>query len=78
MVYKKLLEFYKVAFETLTKKGAKLIIKMVLENDRLPRIVQDFLQYSEALHKLIINATLEIVEEMRTMLYHDKSKLKCL
>ncbi|KAG2002730.1 hypothetical protein GB937_009603 [Aspergillus fischeri] len=33
MVYQKMLEFYKVAYEMLSRKGAKLIIKMVLETD---------------------------------------------
>ncbi|KAH8695691.1 hypothetical protein BGW36DRAFT_429550 [Talaromyces proteolyticus] len=72
LVYQKLLEFYKVAFETLTRKGAKLIMKIILENDRLPNIVQEFLKYSESLRKLLDKATLEIMEEMRTMLYHDR------
>ncbi|OKL57502.1 hypothetical protein UA08_06898 [Talaromyces atroroseus] len=71
LVYMKLLEFYKVAFEILTRKGAKLIMKMILENDRLPKIVQGFLQYSETLRKLIDKATFEIVEDIKGMLYDD-------
>jgi DNA replication initiation complex subunit (GINS family) len=73
-VYQKILEFYKVAFEILTRKGVKLIMKMVLENDRLPVIVEDFLKYSDSLGKIVQNATLEIVEDIRSMLYDRESE----
>lgn len=72
-VYQKLLEFYNVAFEILTRKGAKLVMKMILENDRLPNIVQEFLGRAENLRKLVQNAMWEIVEDIKTMLYNDKS-----
>ncbi|KAI2924476.1 hypothetical protein CBS147371_938 [Aspergillus niger] len=74
MVYQKLLEFYKVAYEMLSRKGTKLIIKMVLETDRLPNIVQEFLKYSDTLRNLIQKATWEIVEDIKAMLYdHERS-----
>lgn len=68
-VYQKILEFYKVAFEILTRKGAKLVMKLILENNRLPNIVQDFLKHAETLRKLVQKATLEIVEDIKAMLY---------
>ncbi|KAB8212932.1 hypothetical protein BDV33DRAFT_210698 [Aspergillus novoparasiticus] len=74
MVYQKIIEFYKVAYEMLSRKGAKLIIKMVLETDRLPSIVQDFLRHSDTLRNLIQKATWEIVEDIKTMLYDHESK----
>lgn len=75
MVYQKLLEFYKVAYEMLSRKGTKLIIKMVLETDRLPNIVQEFLKYSDTLRNLIQKATWEIVEDIKAMLYDHESNL---
>lgn len=75
MVYQKLLEFYRVAYEMLSRKGTKLIIKMVLETDRLPNIVQEFLKYSDTLRSLIQKATWEIVEDIKAMLYDHESKL---
>ncbi|KAG9231371.1 hypothetical protein BJ875DRAFT_506721 [Amylocarpus encephaloides] len=69
LVYQKLLEFYNVAFEILTRKGVKLVMKIILENDRLPNIVQDFLRHAENLRKLVQKATWEIVEDIRAMLY---------
>ena len=73
-VYQKILEFYKVAFEILTRKGAKLVVKLILENDRLPSIVQGFLKHAETLRKLVQKATLEIVEDIKAMLYDRESK----
>ncbi|KND93213.1 hypothetical protein TOPH_02393 [Tolypocladium ophioglossoides CBS 100239] len=72
LVYQKLLEFYNAALEILSKKGAKLVIKMVLETDRLPNIVKEFLQYADSLHKLVQTATWNIAEDIKTMLIdHD-------
>ncbi|EKG09569.1 NACHT nucleoside triphosphatase [Macrophomina phaseolina MS6] len=68
-VYQKILEFYLVAHEILTRRGRKLIMKMILETDRLPNIVQDFLRHADTLRKLIEKATFEIVEDIKTMLY---------
>lgn len=73
-VYQKLLEFYKVAHEILTRRGVKLVIKMVLETDRLPNIVQDFLRHADTLRKLVEKATWEVVEDIKAMLYDSESK----
>lgn len=78
MVYKKLLEFYKVAFDILTRKGVKLIMKMVLENDRLPSIVQEFLKCAEILHKLVEKSIWGITQDIQSMLYHSESELPCI
>lgn len=73
-MYQKLLEFYKAGYEILTNKGAKLMIRLVLENDRLPIIVQDFLRHADTLRKLVQKATWEIVEDIKAMLYDHESK----
>jgi hypothetical protein len=73
-VYEKLLEFYKAAFEIVTGKGAALLMKMILETDRLAEIVEDFLSHADTLRKLIQKATWEIVEDIRAMLYDRESK----
>jgi len=50
------------------------VLKMILENDRLPNIVQDFLRHAEILRKLVQKATWEIVEDIKAMLYDRESK----
>ncbi|MCJ1398882.1 hypothetical protein MMC11_002083 [Xylographa trunciseda] len=42
---------------------------MILENDRLPNIIQDFLRHAETLQKVVQKATWEIVEDIKAMLY---------
>ncbi|KAK0642064.1 hypothetical protein B0T16DRAFT_462079 [Cercophora newfieldiana] len=69
LVYQKLLEFYSAAFEVLSKKGVKLVVKIVTDNGRLPVIVTEFLRHSDLLRKLIQKATWEIVEDIKNMLY---------
>lgn len=76
-VYRKILEFYKAAFEILTKRGAKLVMKMVLETDRLPSIIRDFLRHANNLGKLVQKATWEIVEDIKSMLYDRESEFSC-
>lgn len=49
-------------------------MKMVLETDRLPNIVQEFLKHADTLQKLISKSTLEIVEDIKSMLYDRESK----
>ncbi|KAL2263935.1 hypothetical protein VTK26DRAFT_4122 [Humicola hyalothermophila] len=68
-VYRSLLQFYNEAFQMLTKKGAKLVLALVLENGRLPGIVAEFLKQTEGLRRLVENATLEIVDDIRRMLF---------
>lgn len=50
-------------------------MKMILETDRLPNIVQEFLTRAETLRKLIEKSTWEIVEDIKSMLYDRESKL---
>jgi hypothetical protein len=58
----------------LTQRGRKLAMKMILETDRLPNIVQDFLRHADTLRKLIEKSTLEIVEDIKSMLYDRESE----
>jgi hypothetical protein len=48
---------------------------MVLEANRLPTIVQEFLKEAATLHTLIQTATSEIITEIKGMLYEQQSKL---
>ncbi|KAJ5804776.1 uncharacterized protein N7518_001079 [Penicillium psychrosexuale] len=73
-VYQKILEFYEAALEILKRTGARFIMKMVLENDRLPTIVQEFLECSQNLTKIISKATCEIQTDIQRMLYDRESK----
>lgn len=57
---KKILEFYKGAHEILTRKGVKLVMTRILENGRLPNIVQDFLRHADTLRKVVEKAIWEI------------------
>lgn len=74
-MYKKLLEFYQAAFEILSKGGPKLVMGLMLQNSRLPIIVQDFLKQADTLRKLVEKATWEIAEDIKAMLYDQESKL---
>lgn len=73
MVYKKILKFYKVAYQTLTRKGSRLILRIILQNSRLPGVVQDFLREAEILRRLLEKATWEIVQDIKEMLYDQES-----
>jgi hypothetical protein len=73
LVYQKLLEFYNVAFKILTRKGAKLVLKMILQNNQLPSIVQEFLIHADNLRKLVQKATWEIVGDIKALLYDQES-----
>ncbi|KAJ4298999.1 hypothetical protein N0V90_004243 [Kalmusia sp. IMI 367209] len=82
-VYREILEFYKVAHEILMRRGRKFAMGMILETDRLPNIVEEFVKQADMLRKLIEKATLEIVEDIKSMLYDreisrwlDNGKLK--
>ena len=50
-------------------------MKIVLETDRLPSIVQEFLRHANNLGKLVQKATWEIAEDIKCMLYDRESKL---
>lgn len=75
MVYRKILEFYKAGYEILTRRGARLVMKIVVETDRLPAIVDDFLRHADILRNLVQKATWEIVDDIKSMLYDRESKL---
>lgn len=75
LVYQKILEFYKTAFEIITSKGAKLVMKMVLESNRLPNIVQEFLQCADNLRRILEKATYEITQDIKDMVRDGESKL---
>lgn len=49
-------------------------MRMVLETDRLPNVVKEFLSRVDTLRKLIDTATSEIVEDIQAMLYDIESK----
>lgn len=49
-------------------------MKMVLENERLPSIVEEFLSHSDTLRIHVEKATAEIVGDIRAMLYDHESK----
>lgn len=48
-------------------------MKMALETDRLPNIVQGFLSHADNLRKLVQNATWEIAVDIKAMLYDGES-----
>lgn len=66
------MEFYKAAIEVLNDSGAKLVLRMMLNNVRLPEIVGDILERTGTLHKLVANATHGILVEVKTMLYEQE------
>lgn len=74
-VYQKILEFYNAALEILARKGAKLVMKLVSENDRLPTIVKDFLACADALHFIIQKATMDILDDIQKAIYFQDSKV---
>lgn len=51
-----------------------MVLRMMLDNVRLPGIIAEFLERTAALHKLVANATHEILVEVKTMLYEQESK----
>jgi hypothetical protein len=46
---------------------------MMLNNVRLPEIVGDLLERTGTLHKLVVNATHEILVEVKTILHEQQS-----
>lgn len=51
-----------------------MVLRMMLNNVRLPEIVGDFLKLTGALQKLVANATQGILLEVKTMLYEQESR----
>lgn len=57
----------------MAKKGMQLAIALLSEGGTPPDIVQDFLTHPEILHKIVQKATLEILEDIRSLLYDERS-----
>ncbi|KAJ5469732.1 hypothetical protein N7539_009350 [Penicillium diatomitis] len=72
LVYRKILEFYQAVCEMLARKGMRFVIKMVLESDRLPNIVQDIMKCSDILHNLVQTTTLKILQDIEDRLIHEQ------
>ena len=72
-VYKNIVQFHAVAYDILTRRGMKLLIKMVMDKDRLPDIVVEFLAHASTLQKLIQKATAEIALDIKNMLCEERS-----
>lgn len=68
-MYQKVLEFYDAALKLITRKGASLALRMAWENDHLATIIQEFLTSADKLEKIINKATLEIIGDIKMMLY---------
>ncbi|KAK9434875.1 NACHT domain protein [Metarhizium brunneum] len=73
-VYEKILEFYQAAYDILTRRKVKLVLKIILENDKLPAIIGEFITRASNLRNLIHTTTLEVVQEIQVMLYDQQSK----
>lgn len=72
--YKKILEFYEAALGILNSHGTKLILNTILDNDRLPKIIEDFLDSSQLLHQVVGKANYEISADIQEMCYDRESK----
>ena len=53
----------------------KLLIQMASERERLPEIVEDFLRQADILQKVVQKAAVEVVLDVRNMLYDSTSKI---
>ncbi|CAM1503386.1 Fc.00g081620.m01.CDS01 [Cosmosporella sp. VM-42] len=71
-VYQKLLEFYVSAYEFLSKRRTRLVLAVISDTGTLPDIVKDFLKQAEHLRRIVEKATLDIVQDIKTMLYDEK------
>jgi hypothetical protein len=76
-VYQKLLEFYVSAYDFLSKRRTRLVLAVIADTGTLPDIVKDFLKQAEHLRKLVEKATFDIVQDIKTMLYDEKSMSSC-
>ncbi|KAK8931672.1 Vegetative incompatibility protein HET-E-1 [Metarhizium anisopliae] len=74
-VYQKILEFYQAAYDILTRRKVKLVLKIILENDKLPAIISEFITRANNLRNLIHTTTLEVVQEIQAMLYDQQTSL---
>ena len=66
-VYRCILQFYKAAFEVLTKARGKLMFAIIKEQNRLQSIMEEFSSRANELNKVVQNPTLKI-KEVESML----------
>jgi hypothetical protein len=71
-VYRKLIEFYAAAYQFLSKRRAKLVLAVVSDTGTLPNLVQDISKEVENLRKVIEKATLDIAQDIKTMMCDEK------
>lgn len=72
-MYQKLLEFYLSAYKLLSKERTKLVLAVIVDTGTLPDIVKDFLKQAEHLRRIVEKATFDVVQDIKAMLYDDKS-----
>ncbi|KAI1862941.1 hypothetical protein JX265_008987 [Neoarthrinium moseri] len=68
LVYTNLLDFYVAAFETLTASDFKFVKGVIVENQRMPGLVSEFLDHVKQLKSHIGNATLRVVQELKDLI----------
>ncbi|RBR22171.1 hypothetical protein FVER53590_07379 [Fusarium verticillioides] len=71
-VYRKLIEFYAAAYQFLSKRRAKLVLAVVSDTGTLPTLVQDISKEVENLRKVVEKATLDIAQDIKTMMCDEK------
>ncbi|KAF4955318.1 hypothetical protein FGADI_4624 [Fusarium gaditjirri] len=71
-VYQKLIEFYAAAYEFLSKRRAKLVLAVISDTGALPTLVQDISKEVENLRKIVEKATLDITQDIKTMMCDEK------
>ena len=72
-VYEKLLEFYVSAYELLSKRRTRLVLAVISDTGKLPDIVKDFLTQAEHLRNIVAKATFDILQDIKFMLYDERS-----
>ncbi|UKZ60423.1 uncharacterized protein TrAtP1_001703 [Trichoderma atroviride] len=72
-VYQKLLEFFVSAYGLLMTRGAILVLAVISNADTLPDIAKDFLKQAEHLQKIVDKAILDIFQDIKALLYDEKS-----
>ncbi|KAJ6787705.1 hypothetical protein PWT90_10410 [Aphanocladium album] len=66
-VYQKLLEFYQAVHSIVMKKGVVLVLKIMVQNESLPQIMDQFVKKTELLRRAISNATAKKVADLNDM-----------
>jgi hypothetical protein len=73
-VYRSVLEFYKGAFEVLTKARGKLVLAIIREHSHLEGIVAEFLTRADQLNNVVHSATMKITQDIESMLIESKGE----